>query len=87
MVRRFVEENQDLFGVSNQDLVVMDNASGLGKRSVIFQQIYRDSGFLAEELILSLQKVEGFLILVQMPIRYRYLDCTKAFRRTGPTDC
>lgn len=41
LARRFVEENQDLFGVSNQDLVVMDNASGLGKRSVIFQQIYR----------------------------------------------
>ena len=40
LARSFIDENPALFGVSNEDLRVMSNASGLGKRSVIFQQTY-----------------------------------------------
>ncbi len=41
VARKFIEENKSLFGVSNEDLVVINNASGLGKRAVIFQQMYK----------------------------------------------
>ncbi len=38
--REFIGNNPDLFGIGDEDLKVMSNAAGLGKRSVIFQQTY-----------------------------------------------
>jgi hypothetical protein len=40
LAREFAGSNPNLFGVGNDDLAVLSNASGLGKRSVIFQQTY-----------------------------------------------
>ncbi len=40
LARRFIGDNPALFGAANADLAVISNASGLGKRSVIFQQTY-----------------------------------------------
>lgn len=41
VARKFIEDNQGLFGVSNSDLVVINNVAALGKRAVIFQQTYK----------------------------------------------
>lgn len=41
LARDFINRNQGLFGALSDDLVVISNASGLGKRSVIFQQTYK----------------------------------------------
>ena len=41
LAREFIGENRDLFGIGNDDLVVMSNTGAPGKRSVIFQQTYR----------------------------------------------
>jgi hypothetical protein len=40
LARDFISRNQELFGVGNEDLVAVNNASGPGKRSVIFQQTF-----------------------------------------------
>ena len=40
LAREFVRSNPGLFGVGDEDLAVMSNAAGLGKRSVIFQQTH-----------------------------------------------
>jgi hypothetical protein len=40
LARRFIRENRALFSAGAGDLRVLSNASGLGKRSVVFQQTY-----------------------------------------------
>jgi hypothetical protein len=41
LARDFIRDNPNLFAIGNEDLSVMSNARGLGKRSVIFQQTYK----------------------------------------------
>jgi len=40
LAREFVAGNREVFGVGNDDLAIMSNAAGPGKRSVIFQQTH-----------------------------------------------
>lgn len=41
VAREFIRDNQSLFAIDEKDLDVMRNSEGLGKRSVIFQQMHR----------------------------------------------
>jgi hypothetical protein len=40
LARAFISDNETLFAIGNDDLVVMNNAHGLAKWSVIYQQTY-----------------------------------------------